>query len=639
MRKYLIGLLLFIYAGTLAAENQDSSFISARQAFQAGNAKLLAKYGEDIQAHPLASYIDFYQLRLKLRTADIATIKAFLSRYENQLIANRLREEWLKILGRNQQWDLYAAEYPLLVSDNIELQCYSIQQRLADNDHTALADAHPIWFNAYSMPDSCTPVFIALISQNKITVEDIWTRIRLSLEAGQTGVARYINQHLPSNEALNIGNLNAAAQNPLRYIEAQKSRIKSHADREIILFALLRLLRNDTNQAFAQWSKVEQHLTESDQSYFLGRLGHRAALRHDPRALDWFIQAENTETPYPLTKDLRAWQTRSALRVQNWDMVLASIAKMPPTEQQDTTWRYWKARALKEQGDLLSANKMLIALSTKLDFYGQLAKEELGNTVDIPNNQTHPISEADIQAMQQQPGIQRTLAFYRMNIRIDGFREWVWALRDFSDSQLLAAAEVARRHGLYDRAINAANRTVLQHDFHLRFLAPYRDELQDVLQQQALDEAWVFGLIRQESRFVSDIKSHAGATGLMQLMPDTAKWVASQLGIQNFRQSLVSDVNTNLQLGAYYLKHVLDTLDNQPLLASAAYNAGPGRARRWRDDTVALEGAIYAETIPFNETRDYVKKVLKNTMYYAKVLEHDHNAPTLKQRLGVVNSK
>lgn len=639
MRKYLFGLLLFIYAGTLAAVDQDSSFISARQAFQAGNANLLATKAEDLQAHPLASYIDFYQLRLKLRTADIATIKAFLSRHENQLIADRLRGEWLKIIGKNQQWDLYATEYPLLVNDTTELQCYSIQQRLADNDNTALTDAHPIWFNAYSMPDSCTPVFNALISQNKITVEDIWVRIRLSLEAGQTGVARYINHHLPTNEALNIDNLNAAAQNPLRYIEAQKSKIKSHADREIILFALLRLLRNDTNQAYAQWSKVKQHLTESDQSYFLGRLGHRAALRHDPRALDWFIQAGNTKTPYPLTETLRAWQARSALRAQNWDMVLTSIANMPRAEQQDTTWRYWKARALKEQGDLLRANKIFTALSTKLDFYGQLAKEELGDTVSIPNNQTHPVSEADVQAMQQQPGIQRTLAFYRMNIRIDGFREWVWALRDFSDSQLLAAAEVARRHGLYDRAINAANRTVLQHDFNLRFLAPYRDELQDVLQQQALDEAWVFGLIRQESRFVSDIKSHAGATGLMQLMPDTAKWVASQLGIQNFRQSLVSDVNTNLQLGAYYLKHVLDTLDNQPLLASAAYNAGPGRARRWRDDNIALEGAIYAETIPFNETRDYVKKVLKNAMYYAKVLEHDHNAPTLKQRLGVVNSK
>jgi peptidoglycan lytic transglycosylase len=637
MRKYLFGLLLLIYAGTLTA-SQDSSFIAARKAFQAGNAHLLASHAKNLQSHLFAPYIEFYQLRLKLRIADFITIKAFLSRYENQLIANRLREEWLKILGEDQQWDVFATEYPLLVNGNIELQCYSMQQRLAANDHTALTDAHPIWFNAYSMPDSCTPVFDALISHNKISVEDIWTRIRLALEAGQTSVARYINRHLLSNEALNISHLNPAAQNPLAYLKRQKNTTKSRAEREIILFALLRLLRNDTDQAYAHWSKVKDSLSESDQSYFLGRLGHRAALRHDPRALDWFIQANNTKTPYPLTETLRAWQTRSALRAQNWDMVLKSIANMPHTEQRDTTWRYWKARALKEKGDLLGANNILIPLSTKLDFYGQLAKEELGDTISLPN-QVNQISEAAVQAMQQQPGIQRTLAFYRLNIRIDGFREWVWALRDFNDLQLLTAAEVARRHGLFDRAINAANRTVLHHDFNLRFLAPYRDELQDVLQQQELDEAWVFGLIRQESRFVTDIRSSAGATGLMQLMPDTAKWVASQLGLRNFQQRLVSDVNTNLRLGTYYLKHVLDTLDNQPLLASAAYNAGPGRARRWRDDTNPLEGAIYAETIPFNETRDYVKKVLKNAMYYAKVLEHDHNAPTLKQRLGVVNSK
>jgi soluble lytic murein transglycosylase len=173
----------------------------------------------------------------------------------------------------------------------------------------------------------------------------------------------------------------------------------------------------------------------------------------------------------------------------------------------------------------------------------------------------------------------------------------------------------------------------------LRFLSPHRNELRNILQQHELDEAWVYGLIRQESRFIADIKSHAGAAGLMQLMPATAEWVAKQLGIQDFRQSIIVDVNTNLRLGTYYLKHVLSTLDNQPLLASAAYNAGPGRARRWRDSIRPLEGAIYAETIPFNETRDYVKKVLKNSMYYAKVLDHGHDAPTLKERLGVVAAK
>jgi len=240
--------------------------------------------------------------------------------------------------------------------------------------------------------------------------------------------------------------------------------------------------------------------------------------------------------------------------------------------------------------------------------------------------------------MERKPGIQRALAFSRMNLRTEAQREWSWTTRNFSDAELLAAAEVAKRQGLYDRAINTANRTLSQHDFNLRFLSPHRAALKKVLQQHELDEAWVYGLIRQESRFIADIKSHAGAAGLMQLMPATAEWVAKQLGIANFRQHLVVDVNTNLQLGTYYLKHVLSTLDNQPLLASAAYNAGPGRARRWRDNTVPLEGAIYAETIPFNETRDYVKKVLKNSMYYAKVLDHGHDAPTLKERLGVVRA-
>lgn len=210
-------------------------------------------------------------------------------------------------------------------------------------------------------------------------------------------------------------------------------------------------------------------------------------------------------------------------------------------------------------------------------------------------------------------------------------------MQHFSDEQLLAASRVAQRYGIYDRAINTAIRTVSRHDFSLRYLAPYREQMRAVLQQNQLDEAFVYGLIRQESRFIADIKSGAGAAGLMQLMPATAKWVAGKLGVQDFRSNLITDINTNLQLGTYYLKHVLDQLDDQPLLAAAAYNAGPGRARQWKD-TRPLEGAIYAETIPFNETRDYVKVVLSNSMYYANNFGHK-NKPTLKQRLGTVAPK
>ena len=637
MRNYLLGLLFFTVSSTSLA-NQDSDFIAARQAFQTGNAKALENHAKKLQRHPLRAYVDYYQLRLVLPTTDSATIRSFLARYDGSLVADRLRGDWLKVLAKSQQWPLFDGEHPAVVNKDPELTCYIYQRRLDLQDTAVIPDARALWFTSTSLPDSCTPVFQSLIFKGELPIEDIWTRIRITLEDGQTGAAMQASRYISGDQGLDLGNLNAAAKNPLRYLEDQTGKIRTHSDREIALFALLRLLRNDTDQAFAQWQKIKDQLTIPNRSYFLAKLGHRAAMRHDTRALSWFKEAQNTTQSYPPSDTVLGWQVRAALRVQDWNEVLAAINRMSPTEQQVDTWRYWKARALLATGDSLSANNMLIPLSKEHSFYGQLAREELGTLLAI-SDQTYKVSNGEIAAMEKKPGVQRTLALSRMNMRIEALREWSWTIRNFTDAELLAAAEVARRQGLYDRAINTANRTVSKHDFNLRFLAPHRATVKKVLQQHELDEAWVYGLIRQESRFIADIKSHAGAIGLMQLMPSTADWVAKQLGIKNFRHSIISDVNTNLRLGTYYLKHVLSTLDNQPLLASAAYNAGPGRAKRWRDDYRVLEGAIYAETIPFNETRDYVKKVLKNSMYYAKVLNHGNGAPTLKERLGTIAPK
>jgi soluble lytic murein transglycosylase len=193
-------------------------------------------------------------------------------------------------------------------------------------------------------------------------------------------------------------------------------------------------------------------------------------------------------------------------------------------------------------------------------------------------------------------------------------REWLFSIRTMDDQQLLAAAELARRAEVYDRTINTADRTSHVHNFQMRFLAPFRDVFREHARAFDLEEAWVLGITRQESRFIADAKSSAGARGLMQLMPATAKWVAGKIGMP-YSPDRVSEVETNVTLGTRYLKYVLEDLGH-PVLASAAYNAGPGRARRWRD-IKPLEGAIYAETIPFNETRDYVKKVMANTLYYS----------------------
>lgn len=646
MRKFLFGLLLLILAGPLAA-SQDDDFIAAREAFRVGDSARLAVYAKRLQGHVLEPYAAYYQLRLHLEDAETGMIKAFLSRYQDSLLADKLRGEWLKILGKKQQWELFAAEYPALVNEDTELTCYALQQRLAMKDGAALTEARPLWLNAggRDLPESCTPLFDALIAARLLSVEDVWMRLRLALEAGNLGVAKRVNQNLPQylprNRALDERKLSAAADNPLRYLEEHRNQTKSRADREIALFAMLRLLRSGPDQAYVYWPRVRERFTETERSYFMGQLATQAARRLDPRALGWFGEAASSATPSSLSDFQLTWKTRAALRAGDWVAVQESIEAMSALEQQAGAWRYWKARALKAKGKTADANAILVPLSAEHNFYGQLAEEELGAVVSNPVSaiasvQSYRAGTEEITAMRQLPGIQRSLALYRLDLRTEATREWNWSIRNFDDRRLLTAAEIARRNEIYDRAINTADKTVLLHDFSLRFLAPHREAMQDILKQQELDEAWVYGLIRQESRFITNARSSAGAMGLMQLMPATAQWVANKMGMQNYRKTLATEISTNLALGTYYLKHVLTSLDNQPLLASAAYNAGPGRARQWRD-VKPLEGAIYAETIPFTETRDYVKKVLSNSMYYASVF--DQRRQSLKQRLGIIAPK
>jgi soluble lytic murein transglycosylase len=339
--------------------------------------------------------------------------------------------------------------------------------------------------------------------------------------------------------------------------------------------------------------------------------------------------------------------------------VQRGISMMSEAEQRDPAWRYWSARALvashPADGATPAADRVMAQEKSKAimqqvantrdgGFYAQLAAESLGSAMP-PNFAMVVPDEAAVQSVATRQAVKRALALFRLvdlaekpahaSLRNDALREWRAALRGMDDATLLAAAELARRHDIPDRAINTAERTQSMHDFAVRYPVPYREKLEAASRQNGLDVAWVYGLIRQESRFMVDAKSWAGAKGLMQLMPATAQWAAKQLGMKDYSLARVADIPTNISLGAFYLKHVLDDLGHQ-VLATAAYNAGPGRARRWRAD-VPLEGAIYAESIPFNETRDYVKQVFLNKWFYGHRL--NGKSLTLTELLGTVPSR
>jgi soluble lytic murein transglycosylase len=308
----------------------------------------------------------------------------------------------------------------------------------------------------------------------------------------------------------------------------------------------------------------------------------------------------------------------------------------PALRRKDPAWAYWYARAQKQLGDDALAKENFQALAEQFNFYGQLAREELGVPIYVPKR-TH-VDESLVKQASQKKGFARAERFYAMGLRFEGNREWNWELRNLTDRQLIASAEHAKRIGLYDRAVNTADRTKTEHDFTLRYPTPYKDSLLPIAQQVGLDVNWAYGLIRQESRFIMNAKSNVGASGLMQVMPSTAKYVAKKIGMNGFTVNQLGDTHVNLTLGSNYLNMVLQDLEGSWAMASAAYNAGPSRPKQWREKLQRpVEGAIFAETIPFNETRTYVKNVLSNANYYAAIA---NNKPgSLKDKLGTVIPK
>src|SRR5437763_2122585 len=305
---------------------------------------------------------------------------------------------------------------------------------------------------------------------------------------------------------------------------------------------------------------------------------------------------------------------------------------MPAALRHESNWTYWYGRALAAQGEDTGSRAYYLRIAGNTDFYGLLAAEELGYVSTLPESIYVP-TEGEVDAARQEPGLARALELIRLGMRNEGVREWLFSIRYFDDPKLLAAAEFARRAGIWDRSIQAADRTVRSHNFALRYPLPFREVFTEYAKTYDLDEAWVLGLARQESRFITDARSAAGAAGLMQVMPRTARFVAQKIGLRNYQRKGVTEIETNVTLGAGYMRLVLDQLGS-PVLASAAYNAGPARARRWRDESRALEGAIYTETIPFPETRDYVKKVMANAVFYAALIEKQ--VTPLKARLGII---
>ncbi len=632
-----VSLASFTIAASLAiaapASGKDERFLAARDAYRAGDRVKLERLAGELRGHDLEDYVDYWLLVGRLPDQlEPAAAREFISRHERTYLAEKLRSDWLKVLGKKQQWSEFDVEYPKIVAPDQELACYALQSRRARGDATMLDDALPLWTTLLEPPEACYPVLEALIWEKRVLAEEVWVRVRRQVEANKIAAARYSTNYLPPSQTPTTAQFDAALDKPMPSLAKLPANwAEKRLGRELATLSIQRVAKSDPRMAAEQLEKLAPKMEESERTWAWGQIGWQAALRHMPEAVGWYRKTGNA----PLSDEVAQWKVRAALRAQDWGLVRSTIERMPPALAALPEWTYWLGRAYKAGGQTTEADALFQKISGQPNFYGNLADDELDRPIRVPPKAA-ALSREEVVAASTNPGLKRALALIRVNMRVEGVREWNWTLRGMSDRELLAAAELAKRNDVFDRAIAAADRTKNEHDYSLRYLSPFDDQVRPAAQKQSVDEAWVYGLMRQESRFITNAKSTVGASGLMQLMPATAKWVANKIGLANYSHSRVNDTETNLLLGTTYMRMVMESLDNHPVLASAAYNAGPGRARKWRADR-PLEGAIYAETIPFSETRDYVKKVMSNSVYYSALFED--KPQTLKPRLGIIGPR
>lgn len=629
---FLFALLFALQPLSVYADSGDDEVLLARAAYDKKNSFALADSVSRLKEsqHVLAPYAEYWLMLLSLDDVSQATVTDFLTHYDTYPFADRFRGEWLKKLAKQQNWSAFLDIYPQYQLQDPAIACYAAEANAA-LDSKSLESAKALWLQAKEQPTNCNVLFDKMQAAKVLTEDDLVTRFRLALADNRIALAKGIAKRSPTVDAILLKQIDAVNASPSKTIAKQTANQKSAYGKELYLYALNQLARTDSAQALSGFKKVENLFNAEQKSYFYGRLALLAAQRHEPEAYQWFRLAEQTT----LTRDQLEWFARAALRQTNWVGVLEVVTMMPTEQADEPAWRYWKARALKVQNQMLEANSLFAMLSTERHFYGWLAQEELEASLRAQPIEYVP-DDIAVNAFATLPSVVRAEALQRVALRWEAKLEWTVATDNLSDEQLIAAAEYAARKKWYDLAVITADQTKQVHNFNLRYPTPYRDLMKDAASEQGLDEAWVYGIIRQESRFMHYAKSGVGASGLMQIMPATAKWVANKVGWTNYHHGMLHDLDTNISLGTYYMRYTADQFNGQETMATAAYNAGPSRAKKWMA-AIPLEGAIYAETIPFSETRNYVKKVMANAHMYTQRL--GLASIPLKKRLGVIPAK
>ncbi|MEJ2380802.1 MAG: transglycosylase SLT domain-containing protein [Gammaproteobacteria bacterium] len=603
-------------ASSTNPEQQRQQFLQAEQLLKQGHRGQYQNLLGRLRDYPLYPYLLFEDLRQRLDSASPREIGAFLDRFADTPLAPRLRGRWLRSLAKHHRWGDYIHAYQ--PTDDGFLQC-NYRRALLETGHRrqALAGIGPLWRTGQSLPDACDPVLETWEASGNLTPDLAWERIRLAMEAGNPRLGRYLGRYLPEAQRKWVEAWYRVYRKPTRLLKSDPVRAPEPARGWIVMNGLERLASINPHDTAESWRRIlaRYHLTAEQRGRLVRRIALSLAYDGDPEAGRWLLKVPSAQC----TARVRNWRVRSALNQQDWPQVLHWLNRLPAGEKNDTRWRYWRARALEALGHQHEAERIYARLARTRTYEGFLAADRIGVSYSF-ENQALDFTSSQLQQLAHRPGIRRARELFALNRLLDARREWYAATRDLNDMQLQQAAKLAQSWGWYDRAILTLGRSRYRDDLKLRFPIVHRKVVLRQAHRVDINPAWAYAVMRKESAFNTEARSQKGALGLMQLLPQTARRVARDMNIRWHRSAQLYHPRFNIRVGMTYLRMVLDRFGDHPVLATAAYNAGTYRVRQWLPTAQSVPADIWIETLPYGETRDYLRSVLAFTAIYERRL-------------------
>jgi soluble lytic murein transglycosylase len=598
--------------------NQRYQFQEAEKALKQGRLSRYRRLEEQLRDYPLHPYLEYAELKRRLGTAQAQEVKSFLDENADSPLAVRLQGRWLMSLARQGRWQLLVDNFSS-TGDRDLLCSYATALLKVGEANRAFAITEGLWLTGRSLPQRCDYSINAWKQAGHLTNELLWQRIRLAMQSGHVKLARYLAEDLPTEERYWINIWSKIRRDPSFLVNVNNHFAEQRPEvlGWITVDGLRRMARKDPIQAASYWQTLQQqHLFSIDNQERIERRLALALLKESSTEAAQWLKTLNLNM---LDDKVVSLHFYSSMRDQDWDTALEWLERLTLGQQHTPQWRYWRGRVMEAKGHLEEARAIYLLNGEERGYYSFLAADRAGLRYQFAHAPlVYQQSElADVEAL---PAIQRARELYAIKRTVDARREWNYAIERMPQPQLLKAAKLASAWGWHDRAITTLAQAKYWDDLELRFPLAHQQQVLIQAAKQQINPAWAFAIIRQESAFTADARSHAGALGLMQLLPRTARDMARSLRLRKPRKRDILKIDTNIQLGMGYLKKVQDRYQGHPVLATAAYNAGPRNVKRWLPDNGTVAADIWIETVPFTETRDYLKRVLTYTVIYEQRL-------------------